>query len=56
MDSTDSHKSLRDQAREIRKLILDAQEQLDLALRGLRSLEERLAAEDAAGDPSDQRP
>jgi hypothetical protein len=37
-----SAKTMRDQVRELRKLVLDAQDQLDLAVRGLQMLEDRL--------------
>ena len=37
-----STKTLQDQIRELQKLVLDAQEQLDLAVRGLGMLEDQL--------------
>jgi hypothetical protein len=40
--SAHSLKTLRDQVRELQKLVLDAQDQLDLAVRGLGLLEARL--------------
>jgi len=45
-----SLKTLRDQVRELQRLVLDAQHQLDLAVRGLGLLEARLNAD--AGSPS----
>jgi hypothetical protein len=36
---------MRDQVRELQKLVLDAQDRLDLAVRGLRLLEDRLNAD-----------
>ena len=40
-----SLKTMRDQVRELQKLVLDAQDRLDLAVRGLRLLEDRLNAD-----------
>lgn len=37
-----SLKTMQDQVRELQKLVLDAQDQLDLAVRGLQLLEDRL--------------
>jgi hypothetical protein len=37
-----STKTLQDQIRELQKLVLDAQDQLDLAVRGLGLLEDQL--------------
>jgi hypothetical protein len=42
---------LQDQVRELQKLVLDAQDQLDLAVRGLGTLEEQLKTH-AASDNS----
>ena len=39
-----SPKTMRDQVRELQKLVLDAQDRLDLAVRGLQLLEDRLNA------------
>jgi hypothetical protein len=46
--SENNLKSVRDQVRELEKLVLDAQDALDVALRGLRTLEDRLTATAAA--------
>jgi hypothetical protein len=48
-----SPKTMRDQVRELRKLVLDAQDRLDLAVRGLQLLEDRLNADvDSANPPT----
>ena len=48
-----SPKTMRDQVRELRKLVLDAQDRLDLAVRGLQLLEDRLNADvDSADQPT----
>lgn len=44
-----SVKRLSEQTRELRKLVVDAQVKLDQAVRGLESLEERLAELEASG-------
>jgi uncharacterized coiled-coil protein SlyX len=44
-------KTPQDQITELRKLVVDAEEKLDQVLRGLRSLEERLANE-ASSEPN----
>ena len=43
--SRGSAKTLRDQVRELQKLVLDAQDQLDLAVRGLQMLQDQLNSE-----------
>ena len=43
--SRGSAKTLRDQVRELQKLVLDAQDQLDLAVRGLQLLQDQLNSE-----------
>jgi hypothetical protein len=40
-----SPKTMGDQVRELQKLVLDAQDQLDLAVRGLQLLQDRLSAD-----------
>ncbi|MGZ4186108.1 MAG: hypothetical protein ACXVUE_01725 [Solirubrobacteraceae bacterium] len=52
--SRGSAKTLRDQIRELEKLVLDAQDQLDLAVRGLQMLQDQLNAD--AGSPSSTDP
>ena len=48
-----SPKTMHDQVRELRKLVLDAQDRLDLAVRGLQLLEDRLNADvDSADRPT----
>ena len=47
-----SPKTMRDQVRELRKLVLDAQDQLDLAVRGLQMLEDRLNTDVDSANPS----
>lgn len=46
-----SLKTMRDQVRELQKLVLDAQDHLDLAVRGLRLLEDRLNADATSPNP-----
>ena len=48
-----STKTLQDQIRELQKLVLDAQDQLDLAVRGLGMLEDQLKADAASPDSAD---
>ena len=43
--SRGSAKTLGDQVRELQKLVLDAQDQLDLAVRGLQMLQDQLKSE-----------
>jgi hypothetical protein len=45
-----STKTLQDQVRELQKLVLDAQDQLDLAVRGLGTLEEQLKTSAASAN------
>ena len=47
-----SLKTMRDQVRELQKLVLDAQDRLDLAVRGLGTLEARLDADAASASPT----
>jgi hypothetical protein len=49
--SAASSKTMRDQVRELRKLVLDAQDQLDLAVRGLQMLEDHLNTDVASANP-----
>jgi hypothetical protein len=52
MTTPPSLKTMRDQVRELKKLVLDAQDQLDRAVRGLRMLEARLDADAASASPT----
>ena len=45
-----SPKTMRDQVSELRKLVLDAQDRLDLAVRGLQLLQDRLNADVHSAD------
>ena len=45
-----STKTLQDQIRELQKLVLDAQDQLDLAVRGLGMLEDQLKTDAASAN------
>ena len=47
-----SLKTMRDQVRELKKLVLDAQDQLDRAVRGLGMLEAQLEADATAANPT----
>jgi hypothetical protein len=48
-----STKTLQDQVRELQKLVLDAQDQLDLAVRGLGMLEDQLKTHAASASSAD---
>jgi hypothetical protein len=51
--SRGSAKTVRDQIRELQKLVLDAQDQLDLAVRGLQLLQDQLSADADAASSTD---
>ncbi len=48
-----SLKTLQDQVRELQKLVLDAQDRLDLAVRGLAMLEDQLKPDAASPNSAD---
>jgi hypothetical protein len=55
--SRSSAKTMRDQLAELQKLVLDAQDQLDLAVRGLQILQDQLNSDaESAGLADPDRP